>query len=121
MSARAEVPHPQRRSVGAHLLLRFLENLLPYRWTRWGIDRLNGLERHAAVFYLHPWEIDPDQPKLAAGALSRFRHYRNLSKTEARLRALLTRFRFGTVRQLLDARGLATDNGSATATLPYLW
>jgi len=95
--------------------------ILPYRWTRWGIDRLNGVERHAAVFYLHPWEIDPDQPKLAAGALSRFRHYRNLSKTEARLRALLTRFRFGTVRQLLDARGLATDNGSATATLPYLW
>ena len=38
--------------------------LLPYAWTRWGIDRLNRVERQPAVFYLHPWEIDPDQPRL---------------------------------------------------------
>jgi UDPglucose 6-dehydrogenase len=46
------------------------------------------------VFYLHPWEIDPDQPRLPAGRLGRFRHYRNLHKTEGRLRALLADFRF---------------------------
>jgi polysaccharide deacetylase family protein (PEP-CTERM system associated) len=95
--------------------------IFPYRWTRWGIQRLNALEQHPAVFYLHPWEIDPDQPRLSAGALSRFRHYRNLSKTESRLRALLTHFRFGTVRQLLQTRGLTTSGSRASATLPYLW
>ena len=60
--------------------------LLPYAWTRWGIARLNAREQRPAVFYLHPWEIDPDQPRLPAGWLGRFRHYRNLDKTESRLR-----------------------------------
>jgi polysaccharide deacetylase family protein (PEP-CTERM system associated) len=77
--------------------------ILPYAWTRWGIGRLNRLEQQPAVFYLHPWEIDPDQPRIAAGALSRFRHYRNLHKTEGRLRRLLTDFRFAPLRQLLHA------------------
>jgi polysaccharide deacetylase family protein (PEP-CTERM system associated) len=95
--------------------------IFPYRWTRWGIDRLNAVEQHAAVFYLHPWEIDPDQPRLSAGALSRFRHYRNLAKTESRLRALLTQFRFGTVAELLETKGLTAPNSPASATLPYLW
>jgi len=75
--------------------------LLPYAWTRWGIARLNRVERQPAVFYLHPWEIDPQQPRLPAGALGRFRHYRNLHKTESRLRALLTDFSFGPVRSVL--------------------
>jgi polysaccharide deacetylase family protein (PEP-CTERM system associated) len=75
--------------------------ILPYRWTRWGIGRLNRLEQQPAVFYLHPWEIDPEQPRIAASALSRFRHYRNLHKTEARLRRLLTDFRFAPLNQLL--------------------
>jgi polysaccharide deacetylase family protein (PEP-CTERM system associated) len=78
--------------------------ILPYEWTRRGIARLNRVERRAAVFYLHPWEIDPDQPRLRAGWLSRFRHYRNLRKTEPRLRALLTEFRFAPVAALLATR-----------------
>jgi polysaccharide deacetylase family protein (PEP-CTERM system associated) len=69
--------------------------LLPYRWTRWGIGRINRLEGKPAIFYLHPWEMDPDQPRLPAGAFSRLRHYRNLHKTEGRLRRLLGDFRFG--------------------------
>jgi polysaccharide deacetylase family protein (PEP-CTERM system associated) len=48
--------------------------ILPYGWTRWGISRVNRLENRPAIFYLHPWEIDPDQPRLRAGLLSRFRH-----------------------------------------------
>jgi polysaccharide deacetylase family protein (PEP-CTERM system associated) len=52
--------------------------ILPYWWTRWGIDRVNRIERRPAVFYLHPWEIDPEQPRLSAGRLGRFRHYCNL-------------------------------------------
>jgi polysaccharide deacetylase family protein (PEP-CTERM system associated) len=77
--------------------------LLPYRWTSRGIARLNDLERQPAVFYLHPWEIDPEQPRLPGSALSRFRHYRNLGKTESRLRRLLADFRFGTVANVLGA------------------
>jgi len=76
--------------------------LLPYWWTRWGIRRVNERERQPAVFYLHPWELDPDQPRLQASAVSRFRHYRNLSKTEARLRRLLQDFRFGPLGRLVE-------------------
>lgn len=76
--------------------------ILPYWWTRWGIARLNANEGQPAVFYLHPWEIDPAQPRIAASAVSRFRHYRNLHKTESRLRALMREFRFGSVQQLLE-------------------
>jgi polysaccharide deacetylase family protein (PEP-CTERM system associated) len=75
--------------------------LLPYGWTSRGIRRLNETEGHPAVFYLHPWEIDPDQPRIAAGRLSRFRHYRNLGRTEERLGRLLRQFRFGTVSDVL--------------------
>ena len=78
--------------------------LLPYAWTRWGIERLNRVERQPAVFYLHPWEIDPDQPRLAADALGRFRHYRNLDRTEGRLRRLLREFRFAPLRDVLPAQ-----------------
>jgi polysaccharide deacetylase family protein (PEP-CTERM system associated) len=75
--------------------------LLPYGWTRWGIRRINVQERRPAMFYLHPWEIDADQPRLPAGRLSRFRHYRNLHRTESRLRQLMRDFRFGPIRSAL--------------------
>ncbi len=81
--------------------------LLPYGWTRAGINRLNAVEGRSAVFYIHPWEVDPDQPRLLGSALSRFRHYRNLDKTEGRLRQLLQEFPFGTVSQVLSAQGRA--------------
>jgi hypothetical protein len=77
--------------------------LLPYAWTKHGIDKLNRTEQQAAVFYLHPWEIDPAQPRLSAPGLARLRHYRNLDKTETRLRQLMADFRFGPVNQVLSA------------------
>ena len=96
--------------------------ILPYAWTHWGISRLNHHERQPAVFYLHPWEIDPDQPRLQAGMLSRFRHYRNLHKTEERLRRLLRDFRFGTLHDVMAAplSPEATSTSEST-TLPYVW
>jgi polysaccharide deacetylase family protein (PEP-CTERM system associated) len=75
--------------------------ILPYAWTRWGIRRINTHEGRPAIFYLHPWEIDPSQPRIRAGFVSRFRHYRNLEKTEPRLRRLLRDFHFSTVGRLL--------------------
>lgn len=76
--------------------------LLPYGWTRRGIERLNETERRPAIFYLHPWEIDPEQPRIAAGGLTQVRHYGNLEKTEARLRRMLSDFSFGRVVDVLE-------------------
>jgi polysaccharide deacetylase family protein (PEP-CTERM system associated) len=95
--------------------------ILPYAWTHWGIARLNRLEAKPAVFYLHPWEIDPEQPRLTAGLLGRFRHYRNLDKTEDRLRRLLRDFRFSSLQALLRTQSTAAPNGVASPALPYLW
>jgi polysaccharide deacetylase family protein (PEP-CTERM system associated) len=97
--------------------------LLPYGWTQWGINRLNHREGMPAVFYLHPWEIDPDQPRLPAGRLGRIRHYRNLDKTEDRLRALLRDFRFGPMRALVDQLTSVMPQLPTLSrdSLPYLW
>jgi polysaccharide deacetylase family protein (PEP-CTERM system associated) len=75
--------------------------ILPYAWTRWGMRHLNHVEGQPAVFYLHPWEIDPEQPRLPASVLGRFRHYRNLHLTEARLRCLMRDFTFGPLETVL--------------------
>ena len=61
------------------------------------------------MFYLHPWEIDPDQPRLAGASLTAIRHYHNLGKTEDRLRRLLKEFRFGPLADVL-AQAAQTDS-----------
>ncbi len=82
--------------------------LLPYWLSRWGLRSINHRETRPFIFYLHPWEIDPDQPRVSAGVLSRFRHYTNLHKCEERLQHLLKDFHFGTVRNGLRNLGLIT-------------
>ncbi len=70
--------------------------LLPYGVSRWLIRRVNEVDAQSAVFYFHPWEIDPDQPRVeGVDAKSRFRHYVNLTKTEGRIRRLLKDFAWG--------------------------
>jgi len=95
--------------------------ILPYAWTRWGIARMNQIDNKPAVFYIHPWEIDPEQPRLRAGLVSRFRHYRNLDKTESRLRTLLRDFRFSTLESVLGAIDFAPSGRPTVAALPYVW
>ena len=95
--------------------------LLPYAWTHWGIERLNTSEHSAAVFYLHPWELDPGQPRLQTSALGRLRHYRNLHDTERRLRQLLTDFRFSTLTNMLAQKTVCAFPQTAAAALPYVW
>jgi polysaccharide deacetylase family protein (PEP-CTERM system associated) len=95
--------------------------ILPYAWTRWGIDRVNRLERRPAIFYLHPWEVDAEQPRLRAGLLGTFRHYRNLHRTEARLRQLLRDFRFAPLAAVLRRSIERQPVASPVWALPYLW
>jgi polysaccharide deacetylase family protein (PEP-CTERM system associated) len=96
--------------------------LLPYGWTRWGLKRINDEERRGAIFYLHPWEIDPDQPRLPVGLLGGLRHYRNLKETEARLRQLLNDFRWAPLQTMLSGSiERVPDAARLTAALPYLW
>jgi len=74
--------------------------LLPYAISRALVRRLNA-EGGAAVFYLHPWELDPEQPRIAGtGMKTRFRHYVNLHLTEPRLRKLLRDFRWSRIDQV---------------------
>jgi polysaccharide deacetylase family protein (PEP-CTERM system associated) len=98
-----EVPGSTVRVAGTNLPVAGggYFRILPYAWTRWGIRRVNTVENQPVVFYLHPWEIDPGQPRLPASALGRFRHYRNLHKTEARLEALMRDFRFAPLNAVL--------------------
>lgn len=73
--------------------------LLPYSVFRWALRRTNA-EGLPAVFYIHPWEIDPDQPRVDAPWRSRFRHYTNLHRTERRLEALLDDFRWAAMEDV---------------------
>ena len=64
--------------------------LLPYRFSSWAVSRVNRVEKRPAVFYFHPWEIDPDQPRVASAPLrSRLRHYSRLSAMRPKLLKLL--------------------------------
>ena len=74
--------------------------LFPYVYFRHFFRRLNRRGK-PIVFYLHPWELDPDQPKMKIRFNYRFRHYVNLEKTEKRLEKLLKEFRFGPLRDLV--------------------
>jgi len=80
--------------------------LLPYWLSCWGLASINRNDRQPFIFYLHPWEIDPAQPRVSASWLSQFRHYTNLGKCEERLRRLLGEFQFGTARDALKQLGL---------------
>jgi polysaccharide deacetylase family protein (PEP-CTERM system associated) len=76
--------------------------LYPYKFTRWGLKRINLIDEQPFVFYLHPWEIDPDQPRMKGiGWKSRVRHYLNLDLTEMRFRRLLRDFAFAPIRETL--------------------
>jgi polysaccharide deacetylase family protein (PEP-CTERM system associated) len=79
--------------------------LAPYEISRWALRRVNQLDQRPAIFYFHPWEIDPGQPRVHEASLkTRFRHYVNLHKTEPRLEQLLRDFRWGRVDEIFGLR-----------------
>ncbi|GLI96742.1 XrtA system polysaccharide deacetylase [Sphingobium sp. BS19] len=72
--------------------------LLPYAFSRWAIRQVNGDAQRPAIIYFHPWEIDPDQPRVANAPMrSKVRHYSNLSVMAPKLRRLARDFRWGRV------------------------
>ncbi len=93
--------------------------LYPYALTRCCLAHINCAEGRPFIFYLHPWEIDPEQPRIRSGVLSRLRHYANLHRCEQRLRRLLQDFQFAPVSDVL--RGLSvpmvTSPGSSAESV----
>ncbi len=84
--------------------------LLPYVASRYAIARFHRDEARPAIFYMHPWEIDPGQPRVAGvGMKSRFRHYVNLHRTEPRLQRLLADFRWDRVDRVFDTGAGLTE------------
>ncbi|WP_397534931.1 XrtA system polysaccharide deacetylase [Roseateles sp.] len=85
--------------------------LLPYALSRWLIEQVNRRDQQSAVFYFHPWEIDAEQPRIAGiDAKTRFRHYVNIDRTEARIAQLLQDFAWGRMDEIfLNRASLASS------------
>ncbi|AWW74896.1 polysaccharide deacetylase [Erythrobacter sp. KY5] len=70
--------------------------VLPYAFSRWAIRQVNKVDQRPAVFYFHPWEVDPDQPRVANAPIrSKLRHYTNLDKMDGKLATLVAEFDWG--------------------------
>ena len=98
--------------------------LLPYAVSRWLLGRVNGVDGESAVFYFHPWEIDPGQPRIPGiGMKTRFRHYVNIGRTEARLERLLDDFEWGRMDEIFlrpaEAASVTAPAVAREAVLPY--
>lgn len=75
--------------------------VFPYMYTYWGLSKLNS-QNKPFVFYIHPWEVDPEQPVISGiSAFTKFRHYSNLKKCQDRLSKLLKDFEFSTMEKVL--------------------
>ncbi len=81
--------------------------LLPYAMFRRGLRRLNRVEAQAAIFFVHPWEVDPDQPIVPSARLKRWRHRLNLHRTLPRLERLLNDFHFAPAREVIRIADLS--------------
>jgi len=88
--------------------------LYPYPVIRTLLRRIEAKGK-TIVFYLHPWELDPGQPRMEGSPLSRFRHYFHLAQVEGRLERLFDDFRFASVREVLPSLTRAFERRQATA------
>jgi polysaccharide deacetylase family protein (PEP-CTERM system associated) len=87
--------------------------LFPYRVTQWAIRRINEREGQPAVVYLHPWEMDPGQPRLPVARVDRWRHSVNSGAVVDRLRRVIRDFQFAPVRDVLAGSGILEAGGIA--------
>jgi polysaccharide deacetylase family protein (PEP-CTERM system associated) len=85
--------------------------VLPYGFSRWAIRQVNREEQRPAVFYFHPWEIDPDQPRIGHAPLrSRLRHYTGLARMADKLRELVHEFRWGRMDMIAHREALRAED-----------
>lgn len=89
--------------------------LLPLRFQQWAVRRMIKAAR-PFVLNVHPWELDPEQPRFPVGARTRWTHYHNLDRAEARLIALLSEGRYGTMAEVLRRIGLLEQPSAAEST-----
>ena len=86
------------------------------RVSRWMLQRVNASDRQPAVFYFHPWEIDPGQPRIPGiDRKTRFRHYLNIERMEGRLQALMSDFKWGRMDQVFLRRAAASGLARAAS------
>jgi polysaccharide deacetylase family protein (PEP-CTERM system associated) len=88
----------RRAPLGGGAYLRFL----PYWYTRWGLRYINRSEERPACLYLHPWELDSEQPRMHGSISTRLRHYFGLRGTEAKFRRLLVDFEMQPLRTSVE-------------------
>lgn len=80
--------------------------LYPYSFTKWAVSKFSRNEKKPYIFYMHPWELDPDQPRIAEiNAKTRFRHYLNLSRVDNRLNRLLGDFQWSSMSDVFGYGG----------------
>jgi polysaccharide deacetylase family protein (PEP-CTERM system associated) len=92
--------------------------LFPTAWTTYWLGRVIRREDRPCMFYIHPWELDPSQPRIAVRSrMSRFRHYVNLGSTEPKLRCLLSRLTFGRLSDVRRRFDSISDSAQATAAI----
>ena len=92
--------------------------LAPYGFTRWALRRINESERQPVMVYFHPWELDPDQPRLDGPLRSRLRHYVNLSTMAGKVDRLLTEFKFAPISKV--CAGLTSYAHAETEPAPAI-
>jgi polysaccharide deacetylase family protein (PEP-CTERM system associated) len=88
--------------------------LLPYAYMRWGLCRFNTIDAQPAIIYLHPWELDPSQPRLAAGLKTRLRQYSGLASAERKLDSLLRNFQFAPISDVFHKQ--LNESGAVEAS-----
>src|SRR6185295_7931101 len=87
--------------------------LLPYRYTSAGIRRMNREEQQPACIYFHPWELDPQQPRLASARVARLRTYTGMRGMRRKLERLMTDFQFSTLTAVHGNAPVAMAAGSS--------
>ena len=88
--------------------------VLPYAFSRWAIRQVNQHENRPAVFYFHPWEIDPDQPRVSNAPMrSRLRHYTNLHRMASKLEGLVRDFDWCRMDQIVHREAGRTQQVAA--------
>jgi polysaccharide deacetylase family protein (PEP-CTERM system associated) len=87
-----------RAPIGGGAYLR----LLPYWYTRWGLRYINRREEQSACIYLHPWELDSEQPRMQGSVSARLRHYFGLKGAESKFRRMLLDFDLQPLNSFID-------------------